>query len=113
MARSRVPPLLDGPTHRIQTDLGHRVHESDRRTRRQSERHAPGEPLPPDAHSRSPTRPRDSVVAVVEPVVLGEEVSSVVVAVGCPHDGVDVEAGGLRIGEEDTWVVVVLDQHYG
>src|SRR3954467_2894857 len=54
-----------------------------------------------------------SVTAVVKPVVLGEEITSVVVAVGHPHDGVDVEAGGLGIGEEDAGVVVVLDQEYG
>jgi hypothetical protein len=55
----------------------------------------------------------DSMTAVVKPIVLGEEITSVVVAVGRPHDGVDVEAGGLGIGEEDTGMVVVLDQEHG
>jgi hypothetical protein len=49
----------------------------------------------------------------MQPVVLGEQITPVVVAVGQPHDGVDVVAGGLRVAEEDARVVVVLDQQDG
>lgn len=55
----------------------------------------------------------DSTAFVVKTVVLGEEITSVVVAVGRPHDGVDVEAGGFGIGEEDARMVVVFDQEHG
>ncbi|MBS2547935.1 hypothetical protein KGQ19_13785 [Catenulispora sp. NL8] len=62
-ARSRGPALLDGPTHRIQPDPGHRARHSGRRTGRQlqaarTRRGQPGEPFPSGVHSWSPSRRR-------------------------------------------------------
>ena len=46
------------------------------------------------------------------PVVLAQQVEAVIVAIRCPHDGVDVEFGWLRIGQEHARVVVKLDESH-
>jgi hypothetical protein len=46
------------------------------------------------------------------PVVLPQQVEAVIVAIWRPHDGVDVEFGWLRIGQEHTGVVVELNESH-
>ena len=43
-------------------------------------------------------------------VVLAQQVEAVIVAIWRPHDGVDVEFGWLRIGQEHAGVVVKLNE---
>ena len=45
-------------------------------------------------------------------VVLAQQVEAVIVAIWRPHDGVDVEFGWLRIGQEHAGVVVELNESH-
>ena len=44
-------------------------------------------------------------------VVLPQQIKAVVVAVRRAHDGVDVELGRLRIGQEHAGMVIEFDEH--
>ena len=46
-------------------------------------------------------------------VVKAQEIHAVVVTVGCPHDGMDVEFLRLRIVQDDAFMVIKLDHHHG
>ena len=46
-------------------------------------------------------------------VMKAQEIHAVVVAVGCPHDGMDVEFLRLRIVQDDAFMVIKLDHHHG
>src|SRR5947209_19603290 len=53
-----------------------------------------------------------SATAVVEPImVLGKEVAAVIAAVRRPHEHVNVVPVGNVVVEDDTGMVVELDQH--
>ena len=45
-------------------------------------------------------------------VMKAQEIHAVVVAVGCPDDGMDVEFLRLRIIQHDALVVIELDHHH-
>ena len=45
-------------------------------------------------------------------VVLLQQIEPVVVAVGCAHDGMNMELRGFRVGEEHAGVMVELDERH-
>ena len=45
-------------------------------------------------------------------VMEAKQVAAVIIAVGCPHDGVDVEFLRRRIIQDDAFVLVELDHHH-
>ena len=45
-------------------------------------------------------------------VMKAQEIHAVVVTVGCPHDGMDVEFLRLRIVQHDAFMVIELDHHH-
>lgn len=50
--------------------------------------------------------------AVVAFVVLAQDIFAVVVAVGCPHDGVGVKRFGLVVVEEDPAVIIEFYEYH-
>ena len=57
-------------------------------------------------------RPMRSRVVRSRFVMKAQEIHAVIVAVGCPHDGMDVEFLRLRIIQDDALMVIELDHHH-
>ena len=57
-------------------------------------------------------RPMRSRVVRSRFVMKAQEIHAVIVAVGCPHDGMDVEFLRLRIIQHDALMVIELDHHH-